>query len=96
MYQIADDTYVAQRSFKSRRIVPPVSLTDEQLQQLPSSTLILFGDREVVFDPRKALSRLSSVAPQVKTDMLSDTGHDFFVSRASDVNRHIIDFIKPA
>jgi pimeloyl-ACP methyl ester carboxylesterase len=92
--QMADDTFVAQRSFKLRRMVPPVPLTDEQLGNLPATTLILFGDREVVFDPHKALSRLHSAAPQVRTDLIKDVGHGFFISCAEEVNQRIINFLK--
>lgn len=92
--QVADDTYLAQRSFKHRRIVPPVPLTDEQLASLPPSTLFLVGDKEVIFDTHKALLRLGSVAPQIRAELIHGTGHDFFAARAHEVNRRIIDFLK--
>lgn len=92
--RMTDDAYLAQRSFKPRRMVPPVPLADEELGNLPSSTLFLVGDREVIFDPHKALLRLNSAAPQIRTEMMHGTGHDFFVARAKEVNRRIIDFLK--
>jgi len=90
--QITDDTYLAQRSFRSRRMVPPIPLTDEQLGSLPASTLFLVGEREVIFNPHKAILRLNTVAPQIRTELIPCTGHDFFAARAEIVNRHIIDF----
>jgi pimeloyl-ACP methyl ester carboxylesterase len=89
-----DDAHLAQRSFKPRRMVPPIPLTDEQLSRLPSSTLFLVGGREVIFDPREALERLGSVAPQVRAELIDGAGHDFFVARAAEVNQCIVDFLK--
>jgi pimeloyl-ACP methyl ester carboxylesterase len=92
--QMTDDGYLAQRSFKSRRMVPPIPLTDEQLASLPPSTLFLVGDREVIFDPHKALSRINSVAPQIQAESIHGTGHDFFVACADEVNRRVVDFLE--
>ena len=92
--QITDDAYLAQRSFKSRRMVPPVPLTDEQLGNLPPSTLFLVGDQEVIFDPHKALLRLDSVAPQIQAESIHGAGHDFLLARADEVNRRIVEFLK--
>ena len=92
--QMTDDAYLGQRCFKPRRMVPPLPLTDEQLGHLPPSTLFLVGDREVIFDPREAIARLGSVAPQVRTELIHGTGHDFFVARADEVNQRIVEFLK--
>jgi pimeloyl-ACP methyl ester carboxylesterase len=92
--QITDDAFLAHRSFKARRMVPPLPLTDEQLGNLPSTTLFLVGDREVIFDPHDALSRLGSVAPQILTELIHGAGHDFFLARADEVNQRIVDFLK--
>ena len=75
-------------------MVPPLPLTDEQLGNLPSTTLFLVGDREVIFDPHDALSRLGSVAPQILTELIHGAGHDFFLARADEVNQRIVDFLK--
>ena len=92
--QMTDDAYLALWSFKPRRMVPPLPFTDEQLGRLPPSTLFLVGDREVIFDPRQALARLESVAPQIRTELIPGAGHDFFVARADEVNRRMVEFLK--
>lgn len=92
--QMTDDAYLGLWSFKPRRMVPPVPFTDEQLGRLPAATLFLVGDREVIFDPRQALAHLVSVAPQVRTELMPGAGHDFFVSRADEVNRSIVAFLR--
>lgn len=92
--QMTDDAYLGLWSFKPRRVVPPVPLTDDQLGRLPAVTLFLVGDREVIFDPLQAIAHLKSAAPQVRSDIIPGTGHDFFAVRADEVNRRVIEFLK--
>jgi pimeloyl-ACP methyl ester carboxylesterase len=96
MAEMVEDGYLAQRCFAPRRMVPPLPLTDEQLGRLPSCTLFLAGDREVIFDPYAALARLGACAPQIRAELVPGTGHDFFVARADEVNRRVIEFLGPA
>ena len=91
--EMVDDAYLGMWSFKPRRMVPPVPLTDVQLRCLPAATLFLFGDRDVIFDPHFVLHRLARVAPQVRTERISGAGHDFFAVCADEVNRRIIAFL---
>jgi pimeloyl-ACP methyl ester carboxylesterase len=92
--ELTEDAYLAHRSFKSRRMVPPLPLADDQLGRLPASTLFLAGDQEVIFDPHQALARLAACAPQIQAELIPDTGHDFFVARAGEVNRRIVEFLR--
>lgn len=92
--EMTDDACLGVRSFKPRRMVPPIPLTDEALGRLPAATLFLAGDREVIFDPHRAFLRLGTVAPQIGTEMIHGAGHDFFTVRSGEVNRRVIAFLK--
>ncbi len=94
--QIADDAYLAHHAFAQRRMVPPIPLTDEELSRIEPPTLFLAGDREVCFHPHEAMARLARAAPRVKARLLPGAGHDFFVSRAQEVDRLVLKFLAEA
>jgi pimeloyl-ACP methyl ester carboxylesterase len=91
--EMADDAWVAQRCFKPRRMVAPIPPTDEEWKNLSVPTLILAGDREVIFDAKRCLPRMEALTPRIKTELMTGTGHDFFVVRAEEVSRHVLAFL---
>jgi pimeloyl-ACP methyl ester carboxylesterase len=91
--EMAEDAWLAQRSFKARRMVQPIPLTDEQWQSLRVPTLLLAGDREVIFPALRELPRVAALSPAVKTELIPGTGHDFFVVRAEEVDRRVLAFL---
>ena len=91
---LTEDTFVAQRCFNRRKMVPPVPLTDDQWRALSVPTLFLAGDREVIYDPHRVIARLADVAPQVRAEVIPDVSHDFFLVRADEVSRRVLDFLE--
>ena len=91
--EIADDAWLAHRSFRQRRMVPPVPLTDDEWKSLGVLTLLLAGDREVIFPAKENLKRVAALSPRIKAELMNGTGHDFFVARADEVNRRILEFL---
>lgn len=91
--EMVEDGYLATRSFASRRMVPPLPLSDEQWRSFTRPTLFLAGDREVIFPPHEAVEKLARVAPAIETALLPGVGHDFFVVRAEEVNRRVLEFL---
>ena len=92
--EMADDAWLAQRCFKPRRMVTPIPLTDEQWKALRVPTLLLAGDREVIFRADLHLSRVAALSPQIQTGLFVGAGHDFFVARAGEVTRRILPFLE--
>jgi pimeloyl-ACP methyl ester carboxylesterase len=91
---IAEDGWISNRSFRPRRMVPPIPPTDDQWRKLSVPTLILAGDREVIFPAEKSLARVAALSPLIETALLNGMGHDFFQARAKDVNRLVLDFLE--
>jgi pimeloyl-ACP methyl ester carboxylesterase len=70
--------------------------TDSGWRSLVVPKLFLAGEREKIYPARKALHRLSRVAPQVCAEIVAGAGHDLTLVRAAEVNRRIHDFLAPA
>lgn len=88
------DAELAQSSFARRRLVPPVPPADAEWAKLTTPTLLLFGDREVIFEPKAAAEKMARIAPQVKVEVLAAQSHDLFVVAAPEVTRRAIAFLK--
>lgn len=91
--EMADDGFLAQRCFASRRMVPPLPFSDEEWKRLTVPTLLLAGDREVIFPPEASFARVKALVPSMEQALLPGAGHDFFVTRAPEVNRRVLEFL---
>jgi pimeloyl-ACP methyl ester carboxylesterase len=56
-------------------------------------TLYLVGENEKIYSPQKAIQRLNGIAPQIKTELIPDAGHDLSVVQSAMVNQIVQDFL---
>lgn len=91
--EMVDDAYLAIRSFKSRRMVPPMPLADEQWRQLTVPTLLVAGTKEVFFPAEESLARVGVLVPTMERHLIPGAGHDLFVARAAEVDARIVEFL---
>jgi pimeloyl-ACP methyl ester carboxylesterase len=78
--------------FRYQMFLPPVC-TDEELAQVQSPTLLLFGDHEVVYDWQAARSRAANLIAQVEIEVIPGAGHALNFDRHEMVNRYLLDFL---
>ncbi len=91
--QEIDAAYLAIRSYKLTRLVNPDVLTDSQLQSIHVPTLFLVGENEKIYPALAAIERLTTVAPQIETQIIPDAGHDLTVVQTELVNRTVVQFL---
>ena len=82
------------RTTKPIRLIRPTVLTDVELKRIKVPTLYLVGENEKLYSASKAIQRLHRVAPQIKTEMLHDAGHDLTIVQADMVNTKVLEFLK--
>ena len=58
-----------------RRAVFPTAFAPEQLHRVAVPTLLMIGQREVIYDPHRALDRARRLIPDVETELVPDCGH---------------------
>jgi pimeloyl-ACP methyl ester carboxylesterase len=90
----ADDMLTAARCFKPRRGVIPTVLEDAELQGIKVPALFLVGENEKIYPAQKAIQRLNQVAPQIKTGIIPNAGHDLPIVQAEMVTRKVLEFLK--
>ena len=78
--------------FRYSMYLPPVC-TDQELQQVRASTLLLLGDHEVIYNPHAALKRATSLIPHIKAVIIPGAGHALTLDRPDMVNTLILEFL---
>jgi pimeloyl-ACP methyl ester carboxylesterase len=89
-----DESFLAIRSFKAKRLVNPTVLTDAELQGLKVPTLFMVGENEKIYSARAAIERLQRVAPHIQTKLIPDAGHDLTMVQAEMVNKTVLEFLR--
>jgi pimeloyl-ACP methyl ester carboxylesterase len=69
-------------------------MTDEELKSISVPTLFLVGENEKMYSVTEAIQRLNEVAPQIKTEIVIDAGHDLTLVQSEAVNDAVLKFIR--
>jgi pimeloyl-ACP methyl ester carboxylesterase len=91
--ELVEQMFQAQRCFKPKMLPGPTVLTDRELRNLEVPTLFLVGENEKIYSPHEAIQRIERIAPQIKTALIPNAGHDLTVVQADRVNRIVLDFL---
>lgn len=78
---------------KSANQVFPAVFSDDQLASFNMPVLLLFGEKEVIYDINKAIERASKLIPDVRSEIIKGANHLTAVSRPGEVNRAIYNFL---
>ena len=89
-----DAIVVRMRCFKTIRLIRPTVLDDADLMSINVPTLYLVGEHEKIYSAGKAIQRLHKMAPQIKTEVLPDAGHDLTFVQPEMVNKKILEFLR--
>jgi pimeloyl-ACP methyl ester carboxylesterase len=89
-----DAVVVRMRCYKPIRLIRPTVLEDAELKRIKVPTLVLVGENEKIYSAQKAMQRLHKVAPQIKTELIPNAGHDLTIVQAEMVNTKVLEFLK--
>jgi pimeloyl-ACP methyl ester carboxylesterase len=90
---MVNEALISFECFKRRRFVRPTVLTDQDWQSLEVHTLFMVGENEVTYSAQKAIRRLNTVAPKLKTVLIIDAGHDLAIVKTEWVNNEVLKFL---
>lgn len=91
-----EESFLAMRCFKPAHLLNPTVLTEADWKQIKIPLLFLIGENERIY-PKKAaqvIKHLHSIAPQIRTKIIPDAGHDLTFVQAALVNKTILEFLK--
>lgn len=74
------------------RVVPTV-FTDAELQNLTVETLLLVGEDETIYNPRKMLEKAKRLLPNVTTQLVPNAGHGLIIEQPEIINEAVKAFL---
>ena len=89
---IADWT-MAEHCFAPLPLIPATVLDDKTLKDFPVPCLFLIGEHEKMYSAQKAVERIHHIAPQIRTEIIPQAGHDLTFVQAELVTRMILSFL---
>jgi pimeloyl-ACP methyl ester carboxylesterase len=87
------DWAVAERCFAPLPMVAATVLSDKSLIDFRVPCYFIVGENEKVYSAQKAVKRLNSLAPQIKTEIIHNAGHDAWYVKADIVTKKVLDFL---
>ena len=74
--------------------VLPAPFPDEALRAMHVPTLLLFGEREVIYDPAAALARARRLIPDFRGELVPASSHDMCLTQHDIVDARVLEFLK--
>jgi pimeloyl-ACP methyl ester carboxylesterase len=92
--QLRDYTKIAAypRYRVSRNPAPPKVFSDSELREIRTPVLLLIGDHEVIYDPKKVIRRATRLMADVKAEIVPNANHNAQITAADTINKEILDF----
>lgn len=81
--------------FRYQMFFPPAE-TDADLRRVQAPTLLLLGEREVIYAPNQALRRATRLIPAVEAILIPGAGHAVSLDQPDMVNQHVLRFLGQA
>jgi pimeloyl-ACP methyl ester carboxylesterase len=85
--------YLIMKYGKSANQVFPTIFTDEQLKRITAPTLLLYGEKEIIYDYNLAIKRAEKYLKNIKTEIIPGANHLTAVSNPTNTNLTILDFL---
>jgi pimeloyl-ACP methyl ester carboxylesterase len=91
-----DLMYLGLRHFRLPQAIMPTEFSDGELRAMHVPTLLLLGDREVIYDPATAVARARRLIPNFEGDLVPRSSHDMCFRQHHIVDARVLDFLKRA
>lgn len=91
---VVQQLLVGTRTLKPRMKVYPGVFADSELAGIPAPLYLLFGEREVLYNPCSAAKRARRLMPDASVEIVSDAGHLLVLERPEVVNQRIVRFLQ--
>jgi len=88
-----ENVYLGMRSFKFKQPPSPTVLSDDEMRSINVPMLFLVGENEKLYNAEKAVQRIKSISPNIKTEIIPNCGHDLWIASKEIVNSRILKFL---
>jgi pimeloyl-ACP methyl ester carboxylesterase len=91
--ELMEQALFGMRHFQTKMKAIPSVFTDDELRKVEMPTLLLVGDREVIYNPEVALARAKALVPSICSRLVEDAGHALPMERPEVVDRYVLEFL---
>jgi pimeloyl-ACP methyl ester carboxylesterase len=78
--------------FQEQPVFPDV-FSDQELQSVEAHTLVIYGNKEIIFDPVTALERADSLIENVETELMRNVGHLPNIEQPEYIDQKLLQFL---
>jgi pimeloyl-ACP methyl ester carboxylesterase len=93
-HPVIQQVVVGGKCLNARPRLYPKVFGDSELAGLPVPVYLLFGEKEVCYDPNAAAERARRIMPTVTVEIVPSAGHLLVMERPDYVNARILEFLK--
>lgn len=95
--RLADQMFLAIKHFRyPKGGIFPTLFSDDELSGLQLPTMLLIGEREVLYDPKLAVDRAVKLIPSIRAELVPEAGHLLVLEKPELVNRRMVEFLESA
>ena len=93
-----EESFLAMRCFKPVKLLNPTVLTEKEWRRIQTPILLLIGENERIYSRNafEVTSRINTLAPRVRTEVIPGAGHDLVFVQAERINSLVLEFLDPA
>jgi len=93
--RLAEQMFQAGKHFRfPKGGIYPTVFSDDELMSLSLPTMLLIGEREVIYDPRAALERAVKLIPGIRAELIPNAGHLLNMEQADLINQRMMEFLE--
>lgn len=67
---------------------------DEALRRIQTPTLLVIGEQEVIYKPRRAVERATRLIPNVQAQIIPHAGHGSVIEKPQEASRVLLAFLE--
>ena len=90
---LVQEAYITGVMGKSSKTVMRPIIQEDEWKQIKIPTLLLVGDHEILYDPRKALQRARQLIPHIQTELVPSASHVLQADQPEKVNEAMLKFL---
>ncbi|WP_456278973.1 alpha/beta fold hydrolase [Bacillus sp. AK128] len=73
--------------------IMPSVFSEEVLRDFPLPTLLIIGEKEVIYPAKKAIANAKRLIPKLESHIIPGANHSLTIEHSDIVNEHIINFL---
>ncbi|MCM3766354.1 alpha/beta fold hydrolase [Neobacillus niacini] len=75
------------------KVLIPAVYRDEELMNITVPTLLIIGDKEVIYNPTRVFARAKQLIPHISTISIPGVGHGTNIEKPDYINQQMVDFL---